>query len=105
MWAAIAVATLIAGETLSTSMRGVLDEGPAVPFTDVRRIMEEDLGRPFHSVFSTFEEVPFAAASLAGLTEGISTTRTRSSTSCGIKPLTLAGRSAATLEFFDDSPR
>lgn len=34
-------------------------------FADVRRVVEEDLGRPLEEVFSHFEEVPIAAASIA----------------------------------------
>ena len=36
----------LAGETLANAMRGVLDDGPAVPFDQVRAIVEGDLGRP-----------------------------------------------------------
>lgn len=55
----------LAGETVSRAMRRLLDEGNAVSFADVRRVIEEDLERPLDSVFSHFEEQPFAAASLA----------------------------------------
>jgi aarF domain-containing kinase len=55
----------LAGETVSKAMRGLLDEGTAVSFNDVRRIIEKDLERPIESVFSRFEKLPFAAASLA----------------------------------------
>jgi hypothetical protein len=55
----------LAGEVLADAMRGVLDKGPPIPFADVRRIVEADLGRPFDSVFADFDEAPFAAASLA----------------------------------------
>jgi hypothetical protein len=55
----------IAGETLADAMRGVLDDGPPIPFRDVRAIVEGDLGRPLDEVFTTFDERPFAAASLA----------------------------------------
>ena len=55
----------VAGPTLAEAMRSVLDEGPAIPFAQVRQIIEADLGRPLTEVFASFEEVPFAAASLA----------------------------------------
>jgi hypothetical protein len=55
----------IAGQTLADAMRGVLDDGPPIPFTDVRAIVEADLGRRLEDVFASFEERPFAAASLA----------------------------------------
>jgi len=55
----------IAGKTLSDAMRVVLDDGPSIPFEDVRRIVERDLGRRMEDVFADFEPQPFAAASLA----------------------------------------
>jgi tRNA A-37 threonylcarbamoyl transferase component Bud32 len=55
----------IAGQTLADAMRGVLDDGPPIPFDAVRSIIEDDLGRPLGEVFATFEDRPFAAASLA----------------------------------------
>lgn len=55
----------IAGETLSNAMRGVLDDGPAVPYHQVRATVEADLGRPLDAVFADFDRRPFAAASLA----------------------------------------
>jgi predicted unusual protein kinase regulating ubiquinone biosynthesis (AarF/ABC1/UbiB family) len=55
----------IAGPTLAEAMRGVLDDGPAIPFTVVRSIVEADLGRSLEEVFASFERAPFAAASLA----------------------------------------
>jgi hypothetical protein len=55
----------IAGQTLADAMRGVLDDGPAIPFADVKAIVEGDLGRPLGQVFASFDERPFAAASLA----------------------------------------
>lgn len=55
----------IAGPTLAEAMRGVLDQGPAIPFAQVRSIVETDLARPLEQVFASIEEAPFAAASLA----------------------------------------
>ncbi|HKY14456.1 MAG TPA: AarF/ABC1/UbiB kinase family protein [Microthrixaceae bacterium] len=55
----------LAGEVLADAMRGVLDQGPAVPYDEVRTIIEADLDRPFEEVFAEFEARPFAAASLA----------------------------------------
>jgi hypothetical protein len=55
----------IAGQTLADAMRGVLDDGPPIPFGQVREIVEGDLGRRLEDVFSSFDERPFAAASLA----------------------------------------
>lgn len=55
----------IAGQTLADAMRGVLDDGPPIPFSEVRSIVEGDLGRRLEDVFTSFDEQPFAAASLA----------------------------------------
>ena len=41
----------IAGQTLADAMRCVLDDGPSIPFDQVRAIVEDDLGRPSASVF------------------------------------------------------
>jgi len=41
------------------------DEAPAVPFSEIRRQMEEDLGAPPEEVFPTLESEPLAAASIA----------------------------------------
>jgi ubiquinone biosynthesis protein len=41
------------------------DEVPAETFADVQRVVEEDLGRPMHEVFSEFARTPVAAASIA----------------------------------------
>ena len=41
------------------------DQVPAEPFDDVRRTVEEDLGRPLEDVFESFDETPLAAASIA----------------------------------------
>jgi serine/threonine protein kinase len=55
----------IAGETLSSAMRGVLDDGPALPFETVQRVIERDLGKAITQVFRSIDSQPFAAASLA----------------------------------------
>jgi len=41
------------------------DQVPPEPFSAVRRIIEEDLGRPLTEVFSAFDPKPLAAASIA----------------------------------------
>ena len=55
----------VSGAALADAMRGVLDAGPAVPFAQLRAIIETDLGRPLESVFAEFSPTPVAAASLA----------------------------------------
>jgi hypothetical protein len=61
----VASSPSIAGQTLADAMRTVLDEGPSVPFDELRRIIEGDLDRTIEEAFATFEREPFAAASLA----------------------------------------
>lgn len=41
------------------------DQVPAFAFTEVRRTIEGDLGRPLEEIFTQFEERPLAAASVA----------------------------------------
>lgn len=42
-----------------------LDSTPSVPFSAVKRIIEQDLGRPLADVFSSVDETPLASASVA----------------------------------------
>ncbi len=41
------------------------DQVPAVPYPDVVEIVERELGRPLHEVFTSFDPAPLAAASIA----------------------------------------
>ena len=41
------------------------DRVPPEPFSDVRRTVEEDLGRPLAEVFQSFDRIPIASASIA----------------------------------------
>ena len=52
-------------EELVAEFRLCRDQVPAEPFSTVRRIVEEDLGRPLEDVFAVFELAPLAAASIA----------------------------------------
>ncbi len=52
-------------EELVGEFKRLRDRVPAEPFSAVRAIVEEDLGRPLAEVFSDFEERPLAAASIA----------------------------------------
>ena len=61
----IASSSSIFGEEVAHEFRGCLDSGPAVPFYDVRAVVEADLGRPLHEIYASFEAEPMAAASLA----------------------------------------
>ena len=52
-------------EELVAEFRLCRDQVPAEPFGTVRRIVEEDLGRPLDELFADFELAPLAAASIA----------------------------------------
>ena len=79
----IASSPSLAGEVLANAMRGVLDKGPAVPFDQLRAIIEADLERPFDEVFAELDREPFAAASLAVVHRG----RLTDGTSVAVKVL------------------
>jgi predicted unusual protein kinase regulating ubiquinone biosynthesis (AarF/ABC1/UbiB family) len=53
------------GDEVAAEFRTCLDQGPAVPFPEVKRAIEGDLGRPLEDVFARFDERPLAAASIA----------------------------------------
>src|ERR1700689_940933 len=53
------------GDEVADEFRACLDTGPPVPFPEVRQRVEEDLGRPFKSVFAAFETEPIGTASIA----------------------------------------
>ncbi len=61
----IASSPSIFGDAVAHEFRGCLDAGPAVPFPEVRDVVESDLGRSLCEVFRSFESTPLAAASLA----------------------------------------
>lgn len=52
-------------EELVEEFKKCRDQVPAEPFAAVRRVVEEDLGRPLSDVFSRFDEACLAAASIA----------------------------------------
>lgn len=49
---------------LTKELEGLQDEVPAVPFEQIRRLAEEELGFPVARVFATVDDAPVAAASL-----------------------------------------
>jgi hypothetical protein len=61
----IASAPSLFGDDVAAQFRACLDAGPAVPFDDVRAIVEAELGGPLAALFASFDEAPIAAASLA----------------------------------------
>lgn len=53
------------GESLSREFRGLLDSVPPADTDEVHRIFKEDLGADPAELFATFDEQPFASASIA----------------------------------------
>ncbi|MFD2362624.1 MULTISPECIES: AarF/UbiB family protein [unclassified Arthrobacter] len=49
---------------ITKELEGLQDEVPPVPFPQIRRLAEKELGAPLAEVFAALEEVPIAAASL-----------------------------------------
>jgi predicted unusual protein kinase regulating ubiquinone biosynthesis (AarF/ABC1/UbiB family) len=53
------------GDDVAAEFRSCLDTGPAVPFEEVRRIVERDLGMPLDEAFWSFSETPIGTASIS----------------------------------------
>ncbi|HUU53641.1 MAG TPA: AarF/UbiB family protein [Armatimonadota bacterium] len=47
-----------------SELRHLQDEGPVVPFPEVRGVIERELGRPIEQAFATIERDPLSSASL-----------------------------------------
>ena len=52
-------------EEVAADLARLQDHIPAFPGTEARRIIESELGQPLGAVFSSFDDVPVAAASIA----------------------------------------
>jgi predicted unusual protein kinase regulating ubiquinone biosynthesis (AarF/ABC1/UbiB family) len=57
----------IVGDAIAGEFRFCMDAGPAIPFDDVRRVIEADLGQPLRDLYRDFAETPLAAASIAAV--------------------------------------
>lgn len=53
------------GEGLSREFRGLLDAVPPADTAEVHKLLEHELGGPPSELFATFDEEPFASASIA----------------------------------------
>lgn len=53
------------GEDVAAEFRSTLDDVVPVPFAEVKTTIEDELGLPLSHLFTSFEETPIAAASLA----------------------------------------
>ncbi len=61
----IASAPAVVPAAIAEEFRSTLDSGPPIPFADVRRIVERELGGALEALYGRFEPEPFAAASIA----------------------------------------
>ncbi len=52
-------------DEIVTEFKRLRDRVPPEAWDDIRRVIEEDLGRPLDAVFASIDEVPIAAASIA----------------------------------------
>lgn len=55
----------IIGEPIAAELKQLQDRVPAVPFTQIRSIIEKEFNAPLASLFSKFDQKPVGAASLA----------------------------------------
>lgn len=51
--------------SITTELQNLFDRLPAIPFTQVREIIERSLGRPLHQLFAAVTETPLGSASIA----------------------------------------
>lgn len=61
----VASAPGLFGDELADEFRSCLDTGPAVPFDDVQRVLESDLGMPVGEAYAEIDPVPVGRASIA----------------------------------------
>ena len=61
----VASAPGLVGDDVAAAFRPLLDGGPAVPFEQVRRVVERELGDSLFTLYTDFSKEPIAAASLA----------------------------------------
>jgi predicted unusual protein kinase regulating ubiquinone biosynthesis (AarF/ABC1/UbiB family) len=57
----------LVGEDMAAAFRPLLDQAHPVPFDQVRRVVEMELGGPLRRYFADFDPEPLAAASLAAV--------------------------------------
>jgi predicted unusual protein kinase regulating ubiquinone biosynthesis (AarF/ABC1/UbiB family) len=66
----LASAPGVVGDDFSATFRGLLDDGPPVPFDQVRATIESELGAPLDTLFESLDPAPLAAASMAVVHRG-----------------------------------
>ncbi len=63
----VASAPAVIPEALTEEFRTTLDSGPPIPWPQVQRTVERELGAPIEDLYGSFEREPFAAASIAAV--------------------------------------
>ena len=58
------------GDEVADEFRSCLDTGPVVPFDEIRRVIERDLGMPLHEGYAELEPEPIGRASIAVVHRG-----------------------------------
>jgi len=51
-------------ETVILELKKLQDNVPAVPFADIKQVVEANLGAPLETIYDSFEEAPLASASI-----------------------------------------
>ena len=65
---ALATRSDLLGDELSADLSDLQDKLPPFPASEARAIIEREFGRPLNELFSSFDETPVAAASIAQVT-------------------------------------
>jgi ubiquinone biosynthesis protein len=52
-------------EAVTSELRGLLSQLPAVPYPEIRRLVEAELGRPLNAMFARVDPRPIGSASIA----------------------------------------
>jgi predicted unusual protein kinase regulating ubiquinone biosynthesis (AarF/ABC1/UbiB family) len=58
-------------QEITSELEGLQDEVPPENFAAIKRLAEEELGKPMEEVFQSFDEIPLAAASLGQVHKAI----------------------------------
>ena len=66
----VASAPGLFGEEVADEFRALLDTGPAVPFEQVRALIEDDLGMDLEEAFAEIDPIPIGRASIAVVHRG-----------------------------------
>lgn len=54
----------LVGEAIATEFSKMQYDNPVIPFSDIKKIVEEELDKPIYEIFEIFQEVPLSTASI-----------------------------------------